>query len=126
MLLRGTMLIAVALALVAPAAASAASKPEVRTGAVANITPTTATLNGRVDPNGAATTYYFQYGTTSLYGTNTAATSAGAGANAVGRQRADRRARARHDVPLPPRRPNSHGIARGADRTFRTQSSRSG
>ena len=60
MLLRGTMLIAVALALLAPAAASAASKPEVRTGAAASITPTTATLNGRVDPNNAETTYFFQ------------------------------------------------------------------
>jgi len=72
MLLRGTMLIAVALALLAPAAASAATKPGARTGSAASITPTTATLNGRVDPNNAATTYFFQYGTTSLYGTNTA------------------------------------------------------
>ena len=43
----------------------------------------TATLNGRVDPNDAETTYFFRYGTTSLYGTNTPALSAGSGANAV-------------------------------------------
>ena len=72
MLLRGTMLIAVALALVAPATASAASKPGVRTGGATSITPRLRRCNGRVDPNDAATTYFFQSGTTSLYRTNTA------------------------------------------------------
>ena len=121
MLLRGTMLIAVALALLAPAAASAASKPEVRTGAAASITPTTATLNGRVDPNDAATTYFFQYGTTSLFGTNTAATSAGSGGSSVA-----------VSVPVSGLAPattyhyrlvaqNRFGITRGARRTFKTK-----
>jgi hypothetical protein len=115
------MLIAVALALVAPAAASAASKPAVTTGGVANITPTTATLNGRVDPNGADTNYFFQYGTTSLYGTNTAVTPAGAGANGVA-----------VSVPIAGLAPdtryhyrivaqNAQGITKGADRTFKTR-----
>ena len=121
MLLRGTMLIAVALALLAPAAASAASKPAVRTGAAASITPTTATLNGRVDPNNAETTYFFQYGTTSLYGTNTAPTPAGSGANSRA-----------VSVPISGLAPatkyhyrivaqNRFGITRGARETFRTR-----
>ena len=123
MLLRGTMLIvlALALALVAPAAASAASKPGVRTGAAASITPTTATLNGRVDPNDAETTYFFRYGTTSLYGTNTPALSAGSGANAVA-----------VSVPVAGLAPattyhyqlvaqNRFGITRGEHRTFKTK-----
>jgi hypothetical protein len=121
MLLRGTMLIAVVLALLAPAAASAASKPGARTGAAASITPTTATLNGRVDPNRAETTYFFQYGTTSLYGTNTAATPAGSGAHA-----------AHVSVPIAGLAPatkyhyrivaqNRFGIKRGDRRTFTTK-----
>jgi hypothetical protein len=36
-----------------------------------------ATLNGKVNPNDRDTTYHFQYGTTTAYGTKTAVTSAG-------------------------------------------------
>jgi hypothetical protein len=71
------MLIGLALALLAPATASAA-RPGVTTGAAASITASTVTLNGRVDANGKPTTYYFQIGTTRLYGSITTATSAGA------------------------------------------------
>jgi hypothetical protein len=78
------MLAAVVLALVAPAAAEAAAKPGARTGGVANVTPNSATLNGRVDPNELETSYFFQYGTTRVALTNTAATPAGAGANGRG------------------------------------------
>jgi hypothetical protein len=45
---------------------------------------TTATLNAQVDPNGASTTYEFEYGITNRYGSTTAPTTAnGAGARAV-------------------------------------------
>jgi hypothetical protein len=80
-LLRKTLLCAALLALVAPAAAEAA-KPGVTTGGVSNRTFNSATLNGRVDPNRADTNYFFQYGTTRVALTNTAAAPAGAGANA--------------------------------------------
>jgi len=79
---RGAMLIAVAVALLAPATASAA-KPAATTGAAASIAQTTVTLNGRVDPNGKPTTYFFQIGTTRLYGATTAATPAGSGGSPV-------------------------------------------
>jgi hypothetical protein len=118
------MLTAVLLALLAPAAASAATKPAVTTGAVANVTFSTATLIGKVDPNGAATTYFFQYRTTGLYGVNsanTAGVSAGAGTTAV-------------SVALPVSglapatkyhyrivAQNAKGIVTGADRTFTTK-----
>jgi hypothetical protein len=69
----------VACALWMPAAAAAAVKPVARTGGVANLTPTSVVLKGRVNPKGAATTYLFQYGTTSLYGATTAWTAAGGG-----------------------------------------------
>jgi len=36
-------------------------------------------MNGTVNPNGLATTYYFQWGTTTSYGNNTTTTSAGSG-----------------------------------------------
>jgi hypothetical protein len=68
-------------ALLAPAAASAASKPGVRTGGVSNVTFNSATLNGRVDPNKADTTYFFRYGTTRVFTTDTAPAAAGSGAD---------------------------------------------
>ena len=40
------------------------SAPEATTGSATSVTSTSATLNGTVTPNGASTTYYFQYGTT--------------------------------------------------------------
>jgi hypothetical protein len=79
---RGAMLFSVALALLAPAAASAA-KPAVTTGPAASVAQSTATLNGKVDANGKQTTFLFQLGTTRLYGTNTADTPVGAGRNPV-------------------------------------------
>jgi len=121
MLLRGTILIALALVLVAPAAASAASKPGVTTGAAASVTPTTATLNGRVDPNNADTTYFFQYGTTSLYGATTAETPAGSGANpsAVSVPITGLAPATTYHYRLVAR--NSLGLTRGAHRTFKTK-----
>jgi hypothetical protein len=121
MLLRGTVLVAVGAALLAPATASAARKPAVRTGGVSSVTPTTVTLGGRVDPNKAATTYYFQIGTTKLYGSNTAATSAGAGANPahVGVAVAGLAPATRYHYRLVAQ--NRRGIAKGADRTFKTR-----
>ncbi len=69
--------------LCAPATAAAAEKPVVTTGAATSIEPTTVTLNGFVTPSGANTTYYFQYGTSSLYGSVTPATVVTAGSGRV-------------------------------------------
>lgn len=66
------------LALVAPAAL-AASEPAVLTGNATGITPTSATFHGTVNPGAQATTYYFEYGTATTYGTTTAVASAGSG-----------------------------------------------
>ena len=51
--------------------------PIVVTAAASNIGDTTATLNGTVNPSGSATTYQFQYGLTTSYGSTTSITSAG-------------------------------------------------
>jgi hypothetical protein len=78
------MTVLVLLSLVLPALAEgASSKPVVRTGDVANVAPQSVTVLGKVDPNGAATTYLFQYGTTTLYGAATPVAAAGNGTSAV-------------------------------------------
>jgi hypothetical protein len=54
-------------------------KPSAETKAATSIGETEATLNGTVNPKGAETKYYFEYGTTESYGTKTAEASAGSG-----------------------------------------------
>jgi hypothetical protein len=66
-------------AIAAAAPAAAATKPSVSTGGAAQITQTSATLTGKVNPNGAQTTYFFQYGTSKVYGATTGPTDAGSG-----------------------------------------------
>jgi hypothetical protein len=53
--------------------------PGVVTAAASSVTVSAATLNGSVDPNGRATTWYFEYGTSTSYGSKTSAKSAGSG-----------------------------------------------
>ena len=60
-----------------------ASPPTVVTGAASNIGPTSATVAGTVNPQGLATTYLFEYGKTTKYGSKTASKSAGSGTSAV-------------------------------------------
>jgi hypothetical protein len=74
----------VAGALVLPTGAlGAVTKPGATTGGATSITQTTVVLHGTVDPNGASTTYFFQAGTTKIYGGQTTTTSAGSGTKAV-------------------------------------------
>ena len=58
---------------------STALAPAVRTGAAQNGASTSATLTGSVDPRGRSTTWYFEYGTSTGYGSRTARRSAGSG-----------------------------------------------
>lgn len=60
-----------------------ANVPIVATIAASAITTTTATLNATVNPNGYATTYHFEYGATTSYGTSTSTVSAGSGTAAL-------------------------------------------
>lgn len=53
--------------------------PAATTGAASSVGLTGATLNGSVNPQGKASTYRFDYGTTTSYGKETAEESAGAG-----------------------------------------------
>jgi hypothetical protein len=55
------------------------SAPTVSTSPADQITTTSARMNGTVNPNGADTTVYFQYGLTTAYGNNTATADFGSG-----------------------------------------------
>jgi hypothetical protein len=120
----GIAAVLIATGLLVPAGAAAApAAPGVTTGPAANIAQSTATLTGRVNPNEAATTYYFQYGTTRSYGTRVPDPPASAGsANRAATVTADIAGLApstTYHYRLVAR--NAKGTRRGTDRTFRTQ-----
>jgi hypothetical protein len=72
-------------ALAAAPAISAAtgSAPTASTGAASQTTPSAATLTGTVNPNGTATTYLFQYGASTGYGSQTGVVPVGSGTASV-------------------------------------------
>ena len=64
-------------------AAVAASAPSASTGTARLVSYATATLTGTVNPHGQDTSYFFQYGPTRAYGSQTAIADAGAGTSTV-------------------------------------------
>ena len=56
--------------------------PSVQTGGATSVAPTSATLTGSVTPNGLSTTWWFEYGTTTGYGSKTGSHNAGSGSSA--------------------------------------------
>jgi hypothetical protein len=62
---------------------STGNGPAVTTRTASSVGSTTATLNGSVNPNGQATSYFFEYGTSTSYGSKTTVRSAGSGAQAT-------------------------------------------
>ena len=112
---------AVFAALLLPTGASAQERPTVTTGGVSNVGQSTVVLNGRVNPRGADATYFFQYGTTRLYGVQTVARAAGNVTRGV-RVSVSVNALApftRYHYRLVAQ--NRRGLVTGRDRTFRTQ-----
>lgn len=106
----------------ASTASAAVSAPGVTTGGAAQVTQTSATLTGKVNPHGLRTTYYFLIGVKAgQYTSGTGPTDAGAGTKAV--------AAAAPETGLTPATvyhyrlvaSNAKGEVRGADRTFRTK-----
>jgi hypothetical protein len=78
--LTGSLLASLALALtVSSAEAAATPLPIVSTGKASSVTYSSVILYGHVDPRGLATNYVFQYGTTSGYGSQTPLAPAGNG-----------------------------------------------
>ncbi len=63
-----------------PSPASAApAPPAATTGSSADVAQSSGTVNGTVNPNGTDTSYFFQYGATTSYGSSTSPTGAGSG-----------------------------------------------
>lgn len=60
-------------ALLALPGVALASAPGATTGQATNVTSTSATVSGTVNPNKEDTSYHFEYGTTAAYGTSTPA-----------------------------------------------------
>lgn len=75
--------VSLASALALTGSAAAATAPSVSTGTATEVTQTSAKLRGTVNPQGSATTYYFQYGKTKSYGSQTGPASAGSGTKGV-------------------------------------------
>ena len=83
----------------------AVAKPTVTTGTASSVLTQTATLNGTVNPNGSDTTYYFEYGTTSAYGSRTSSPERRLGATGAVEVSAEVSGLQRgHRVPVPPGR----------------------
>jgi len=98
----------------------AQAAPTATTGAAESITTGSAAVTGTVSLGGDATTYQFEYGTSASYGLTTPAQNAGSGTDPV-----DARAtlsNLTNDTTYHYRlvATNAAGVARGADRTFRT------
>jgi phosphodiesterase/alkaline phosphatase D-like protein len=62
---------------------SGAPAPDAVTGGAGGISSTTAILTGSVNPNGRPTTAFFEYGTSTSYGSRTASQNGGAGTSAT-------------------------------------------
>src|SRR6266550_4491000 len=74
----GVVLAAVMGSLLVVGSATAAA-PSVATGPVTASGQTSATVTGSVNPNGLSTTWYFQYGMSTNYGSQTGSSNAGSG-----------------------------------------------
>lgn len=94
--------------------------PSVDDRAATAVTGTTATLQARINPRGLATNVYFEYGTSSSYGTRTPTVDVGAGTSTI-----------TFTAPVGGLRPNTRysfravatsaaGVARTSNRTFTT------
>jgi hypothetical protein len=81
--LSGTILLAGFVLLGCLAGAASAAAPSAITGPVTTVGPTSATAGGTVNPGGQTTSWYFEYGTTTGYGSKTSTQSAGSGTGNV-------------------------------------------
>ena len=81
----------------------AQAAPVATTGAAESVTTGSAVVNGTVDPNGEATRYWVEYGTTSAYGVKSAEQVTGAGNDPVDVKVTLDGPHAQHDLPLPRR-----------------------
>jgi hypothetical protein len=113
-------LILVLCLLLVPASVALAAAPTATTGGASGVGRAAATLSGTVDPGGAATSWRFEYGTTTAYGLESGGgdTTAGSAPEAVSAQLSGLSAGTTYHYRLVAT--NADGAVTGADRTFRT------
>jgi hypothetical protein len=104
---------------VAPAFAS--GKPFVETKPATSIAENSATLNGVVNPNGAETKYYFEYGKTTSYGSKTTEVSLGSGTSNLEESRAITGLAGKTAYHFRIVATNTNGTSDGADEEFSTK-----
>lgn len=97
--------------------------PEANTGAATSIGSSSAVLHGTAVPNGSSTTYYFQYGTTTGYGLQTASRTTGIDL-AVSETITGLSASTAYHYRLAAT--NASGTSYGPDRSFQTAAASSG
>jgi hypothetical protein len=97
---------------------AAPARPGASTGSARDVTLNAATLTGSVDPNSASTSYKFEYGPTTSYGSSSATQSAGSGtrSTAVSARISGLTAGKRYHYRIVAT--NSVGTTRGGDRSF--------
>ncbi len=96
-------------------------KPTLGGGSVTGVTSSGATLNATVNPHALATTYVFQYGTSTAYGSSTASASAGAGAAAVAVKQAVGGLKSSTTYHFRIVATNAQGAVPGSDHSFKTK-----
>ncbi len=99
-----------------------AEPPAASTSAASSIGSTTVTLNGKVDPNGRSTTYLFEYGTTTGYGSKTSASSAGSGTSSTSVAKGVSGLQQGTTYHFRISATSDAGTTKGADQAFTTQS----
>lgn len=99
---------------------SGPAAPVVTTGSASAVGETEATLNGTVNPSEQATSYFFEYGTTTGYGQKTTEESAGSGTSPVPKSAAVSGLSAATIYHFRLVAKNATGTTPGADRTFAT------
>ena len=102
-----------------------AIKPTASTGSATNVGRQTAMLRGSLNPHGAATTFHFQYGTSTGYGSATAAKNAGSGLTAKPASAALSGLKPGKTYHYRLVASNSAGTVHGADHTFKTEAKNS-
>jgi hypothetical protein len=117
---RGFVVLIVAVVVAATAAVALAAAPRATTGAASAVSATSATVSGTVDPGGESTTYAFDYGTSSSYGSSTASHGAGSGSSATTVTAGLSGLRPGTTYHYRVVAQNDSGTAAGSDRTFTT------
>jgi hypothetical protein len=77
-------MLAVAITSAGTSASAAPSPPVVTNSSPSDLSQSGATLSGTVNPSGQSTSYHFEYGTTTAYGTQTSPADVGSGSTPVG------------------------------------------